>query len=112
MLDLAADRVLRFQHIDFDGTYNGGGESSVIYSSSEAALVGLPTMDFPRTIAFAVAPACVADFNADGELDFFDVQAFLSAFAADDPAADLTGEGTLDFFDVQAFLAAFSAGCP
>ncbi len=111
LLDLVSDRILRFQHVDFDGTYNGGGESRVIYSSAGAAAVGLPTMDFPRTIAFAEAPSCVADFNADGELDFFDVQAFLAAFAAGDPAADLTGEGRLDFFDVQAFLAAFSAGC-
>jgi matrixin len=56
--------------------------------------------------------ACVADFNTDGVVDFFDVQAFLAAFAANDPSADLTNDGTFDFFDVQAFLNAFAAGCP
>jgi len=55
---------------------------------------------------------CVADFNADGVLDFFDVQDFLEAFAAGDPSADLTGDSVFDFFDVAAFLDAFSAGCP
>lgn len=111
LLDLASDQILRFEHLDFDGTYNGVGESRVIYSSAQAGAAGLPTMDFPRTIAFAEAPECVADFNGDGELNFFDVQAFLAAFAAGDLDADLTSEGILDFFDVQAFLAAFSAGC-
>ena len=57
--------------------------------------------------------ACVADFvEPFGVLDFFDVAAFLSAFAGGDLAADLTGDGVLDFFDVLAFLSAFSAGCP
>lgn len=58
------------------------------------------------------AAACVADFNSDGELNFFDVQEFLSAFSAHDPSADITGEGVFDFFDVQEFLALFAAGCP
>jgi hypothetical protein len=55
---------------------------------------------------------CTADFNGDGELNFFDVQDFLEAFAAGDASADLTNDGVFDFFDVAAFLDAFSAGCP
>ncbi|KAA0215051.1 MAG: hypothetical protein DYG94_03610 [Leptolyngbya sp. PLA3] len=54
-----------------------------------------------------------ADFAGPfGTLDFFDVQAFLAAFAAQASGADLTGEGEFNFFDVQEFLAAFAAGCP
>lgn len=54
-----------------------------------------------------------ADFATPlGTLDFFDVQAFLGAFAAGDTRGDLTGEGSLDFFDVQAFLSALAGGCP
>ncbi|MBL4809096.1 MAG: hypothetical protein JKY43_03440 [Phycisphaerales bacterium] len=56
--------------------------------------------------------SCIPDFNGDGELDFFDISAFLTAFSASDPAADLTGDGALDFFDISAFLTAFAAGCP
>ena len=55
---------------------------------------------------------CLADMNSDGVLDFFDVQLFLSLFAAHDPRADCTGDGTFDFFDVLGFLNAFSEGCP
>lgn len=55
---------------------------------------------------------CLADWNGDTVLDFFDVQEFLAAFSAMDPAADIIDDDTFDFFDVQAFLAAFSAGCP
>lgn len=63
--------------------------------------------------AFACDDAgCAADFNNDGELNFFDIQAFLAAFAAHDPSADFTDDGQFNFFDVQEFLAIFSAGCP
>ncbi len=55
---------------------------------------------------------CRADFNMDGDLDFFDVAAFLQAFADMNPQADFTGEGLFDFFDAAAFLQAFSDGCP
>ena len=57
-------------------------------------------------------PVCLADLTGDGELNFFDVSAFLSAFASNDPVADFTGDGLFNFFDVSAFLTAFSAGCP
>jgi len=56
--------------------------------------------------------ACIADITGDGELNFFDVSAFLTAFNAGDLSVDFTGDGSLDFFDVSAFLSAFSAGCP
>ena len=55
---------------------------------------------------------CPADLTGDGILNFFDISAFLSAFAAMDPAADMNGDGVWNFFDVSAFLAAFGAGCP
>jgi len=55
---------------------------------------------------------CQADMNGDLALNFFDISAFLSAFAAQDPIADFTGDGTFNFFDISAFLSAFSAGCP
>lgn len=55
---------------------------------------------------------CIADFNGDEALDFFDIQAFLQAFASENPFADINLDGSFDFFDIQAFLAGFSAGCP
>ncbi len=58
------------------------------------------------------AAACPADFTGDGQLNFFDVSAFLSAFGSMDASADFTGDGQFNFFDVSAFLSAFGAGCP
>ncbi len=55
---------------------------------------------------------CQADLNGDGVLNFFDVSAFLNAFAAGDLVADFNADGMLNFFDVSAFLSLFSAGCP
>ncbi|HCT43632.1 MAG TPA: hypothetical protein DF699_00295, partial [Phycisphaerales bacterium] len=55
---------------------------------------------------------CEVDFDGNGSLDFFDVSAFISAFASQDPAADLNADRAFDFFDVSQFVSAFSAGCP
>lgn len=62
--------------------------------------------------ALVIPSGCLADFSMDGVLDFFDVSAFLGAFASQDSIADLTSDGIFDFFDVSAFLGAFGAGCP
>lgn len=57
-------------------------------------------------------PNCLADLNGDGELDFFDVSAFLVGFADMEPVADFNNDGQFNFFDVSAFLVAFKDGCP
>lgn len=56
--------------------------------------------------------ACIADFNNDGDSDFFDLSAFLQALANENPIADLNDDGAFDFFDVSAFLTALGEGCP
>jgi len=57
---------------------------------------------------------CKADFAEPfGELNFFDVAAYIGAYNAGDPAADLAAPfGALNFFDVAAYIAAYNAGCP
>ncbi len=55
---------------------------------------------------------CPADLTGEGDLNFFDVSAFLTAFNTSDPAADFTNDGIFNFFDVSAFLTVFAAGCP
>lgn len=69
---------------------------------------------FPLKMRVVVdgANACPADLNTDGELNFFDVSAFITLFNQTDPQADFTGDGAFNFFDVSAFLSAFNAGCP
>ncbi len=63
-------------------------------------------------VATPAASACVADFDQNGDLDFFDVSAFINAFQGQDPAADLNDDGLFDFFDVSIFINAYNAGCP
>jgi len=60
----------------------------------------------------ATLEVCRADITGEGALDFFDVQGFLAAFAAQNAGADFTGDGVYDFFDVLSFLQSFAAGCP
>ncbi len=65
-----------------------------------------------RAFACEDVADCVADFNDDGEVNFFDVQEFLGAFSANDQSADLIDDDVFNFFDVQEFLGLFAAGCP
>ncbi len=56
--------------------------------------------------------ACRPDYTGDGELDFFDISAFLTLFSAEDPLADYNGDNEFDFFDISSFLMDLNAGCP
>jgi hypothetical protein len=62
---------------------------------------------------------CRADlfppFAPDGQLNFFDVSAYLGLFIAQHPTADFFpdgGDGQFNFFDIVAYIHAFNAGCP
>ncbi|MEX0876209.1 MAG: GC-type dockerin domain-anchored protein [Phycisphaerales bacterium] len=69
--------------------------------------------DMIGKIIIVEAPAdCPADLTGEGNLDFFDISAFLGAFSSMDPIADFSKDGLFNFFDISAFLSAFSAGCP
>lgn len=68
-------------------------------------------------IAAGNPPACgcnAADLAPPyGVLDLADIQAFVTAFLAQDPAADIAPPfGVFDLADVQAFVTAFTGGCP
>ncbi|MDX2147551.1 MAG: GC-type dockerin domain-anchored protein, partial [Planctomycetota bacterium] len=52
-----------------------------------------------------------ADFNLDGQVDFFDYLDFANAFSAEDPSADFNGDGQVDFFDYLDFANAYGANC-
>ncbi|HCT46385.1 MAG: hypothetical protein CMJ35_10980 [Phycisphaerae bacterium] len=81
------------------------GDGSVVEAAVDAFSVSTLECEDPIS--------CVADLNGDGELNFFDVSAFLTAFNGGDlEVADINGDGDLNFFDVSEFLTAFNAGCP
>lgn len=65
-----------------------------------------------QQLALLPTCTCPADLTNNGILNFFDISAFLTAFASQDPIADFSPDGVFDFFDISNFLTAFSAGCP
>ena len=83
------------------------GDGSVVEAGVDAVkMVSLSCED--------VAAGCSGADLAEpfGELNFFDVSAFLSAFNSQEISADLNGDGNFDFFDISSFLTQFNAGCP
>jgi uncharacterized membrane protein len=68
--------------------------------------------DFSETMLLVVDNSCPPDLTGEGDLNFLDVSAFLSAFANQDPVADFESDGNFNFLDVSAFLSAFAGGCP
>lgn len=65
----------------------------------------------PVSIVAYVDP-CLADYNTDGFVDFFDYAEFTEAFTTGTHRADVTGDGFIDFFDYLMYVEAFEAGCP
>ena len=61
------------------------------------------------------SPACEADFNLDGFVDFFDYADFVGCYERGDCPrardADITADGFIDFFDFSRFVEYFENGC-
>ena len=76
----------------------------VVTNALDSISILLNTCGFP--------PACTVDLDGDGDLDFFDVSAFLLAYLSSDPIADFNGDGQFNFFDVSTFLVEYQGGCP
>jgi hypothetical protein len=74
-------------------------------------LQGQATIDNVEYTSTAAEP-CIADFLADGTLNFQDISAYILAFTNQDPSSDLTNDGSWNFLDISAFLSAYNAGCP
>ena len=60
-------------------------------------------------------PVCLADFNGDGFLDFFDYDDFVICYEDNvcppGKTADHNGAGFIDFFDYDQFVTDYEAGC-
>ena len=60
---------------------------------------------------YRCTPPCMADFNADGAVDFTDFDDFVTAFEAGSPTSDANRDGFMDFTDFDAFVLGFESGC-
>lgn len=82
--------------IDGDEFYMGApgdGESGAIYMDHEPE-------------------PCPTDLYRNCVLDYLDVSIFIQGYLNQEPVADFTGDGQFNFMDVSAFLTAYLAGCP
>jgi hypothetical protein len=108
--------------VNADGSFSYQADPGFVGSDSftyrtEAQINGTTNTAYsaPATVVIKVNdPSCNdADLASPfGELNFFDVSAFLVAFNASDAAADLNDDGEFNFFDVSGFLVAYGDGCP
>ena len=91
----------------------GGLGGPVVY---EAGALGVPGLEITVGSMLArgpLSPCSPVDYAEPyGDLDFFDVSAFLDRFAKHIGDADLSYDGQFDFFDVSEFLDMYAAGCP
>lgn len=60
---------------------------------------------------YTLEEICFADVNEDGQTDFLDISAFISAFTAGESLADMNSDGYFDFIDISIFLSSFATGC-
>ncbi|XVJ59262.1 MAG: hypothetical protein HEQ23_07615 [Tepidisphaera sp.] len=99
------------------GQFANSGQATVTLPnrSSNVARIRIDPVGniyFAMSRPFTLVNSCPADFNADGFLDFFDYDAFVTAFeTGEGPSADFNGDDFVDFFDYDAYVAAFEAGC-
>ncbi len=96
--------------IDGDGYYNN--PTSAFYDSSRPADESYQVLLYIGYYGDGTAP-CLADFNNDGLVNFFDISAFIAAYNIQDPSADIAAPfGVWNFFDISTFIGAYNAGCP
>ena len=79
------------------------GEYRCVVSNSCGTLITPP--------AIVGTGFCAADFNADGGIDFSDVEAFFRAWEHALPIADVNGDGGVDGADIESFFKRWEAGC-
>lgn len=124
LYDYAKDYlVLEFYFDTFDTTYDlvpgvlyeigFGGCASIDDSGSGENIHEEISTSLTISVDGAPEP-CAPDLAAPmGVLNFFDIQAFITAFNAMQPIADLAAPfGVFNFFDIQAYITSFNAGCP
>ena len=88
---------MRFRFLVWDNTTIGTVEAAI--DDLKIEFLGCPSTN-------------PADLNNNGILEYADVQIFLNAYTAGNPASDLNNDASLNFLDISAFLTAFTQGIP
>lgn len=86
------------------GDLTGDGQDDLVFAHSLQYTLSVLHED--------CASYCHPDIDLSGELDAIDVINFIGAFHIQHAIADWNGDGEWNFFDVAGFLEAYLAGCP
>lgn len=87
-------------------------QTALKISDDGRVIIGLASRGGPSTTyVLDLGTPCIADFNQDGTVDFFDYLDFAQEFSTGNPAADVNGDQVVDFFDYLDFVQLFAAGC-
>ncbi len=103
------DNSFRIQDRNGDGDFNDLGETQVFYDAAAAGLVGLPAVELALSITGVALPS--GDFVEDGQFDCLDINSLVAAIvgASADPSFDMNADGRIDFGDVDEWLAVAGA---
>jgi len=97
------------------GDFTGKRLASIAFSGASNGRAGTAVFAVTVRDGVPVAPACLADVNADGVVDGGDFTAFINSFGVGDstvdPVADVNLDNVIDGNDFVAFINAFGAGC-
>jgi hypothetical protein len=92
-------------------------ERETLHRTSRLAATGqlafLAQLDYGISVLQSCASSvCVADLDGNGELDFEDVSAFITAYNEMNPLADFNSDSLFNFYDVSGFVMSYLDGCP
>ena len=96
----------RFEYRRSLGTFADGSHEITIVAIEPSGTSNVVT----ETIT--IGEPCEGDLDANGTIDFSDLNIFISAFQSGDPIGDLDGNGSVGFEDLNLFIGFFSQGCP
>lgn len=110
-----------FEIVTYSVVGSAGTQESDDWSISSAVgqpIVGNDAMGGGFSVSSGMPPnpggtlQCPGDLTNDGEVNFFDISAFLSAYSAQMPIADFNNDGMYNFFDISLFISLYTMGCP
>jgi outer membrane protein assembly factor BamB len=108
LFKLFASDAASGDRLGFSVSYDGNRVSIGANHNDDVGTLSGSAYIFKPTIGIN----CAIDLNEDCQVDFYDIQQFLTWFAAADPRADMSTDGVFDLFDVQLYLDLYSMGCP
>lgn len=109
-----SDGWLHIAHVGAEPPVGTDGTSGPLII--EMGALGIPSVQVTmesRLERGPLSPCSAVDYAQPfGQLDFFDVSAFLHAFTNGEGQADLAFDDQFNFFDISVFLQLYAAGCP